>query len=553
MINYRFSKTQVILIIVALTILGGALRIYDNTENPPSLNIDEVSFGYNAYSILQTGRDEHGVFMPLSFKSVGDYKNPLPIYLLVPFISVFGLNEFSVRMPTAIIATLSIPLFFVFFQKLVGKRSVALVSTILLTLSPWHIYYARYAAENTIAMSLIIAATLLFLKFKDDKNIIIGLLSGLLFALSMYTYYAERLFVPLLVAILVILFRVEFKLRYTRLILFLTGFSIISLPMVISSIWGVDSARAQMTCICNDIEFTRNVLLSDTNQNSLYGMLQNNSLLFFYGIRKFLNYASPTFLFYNSLGMTVMGTYGLGVMYLFEMPLLTYGVLSLFKINSKVKVLVLSWLILGLFPAAVTLNEQHPGRTINILPMLIFLSGLGGVELIKVIKLKFSNQMRLSTYALLGGLIIWSFAQAFLIFRVHFPIERGEAFMEGTKQTVEYALEHNNQYSQIVFDPTRGLDGPYIVSIPHMYVLFYSKYDPAVYQKENKRKEDNIFGFDKYRFRSINWRADQNKTGVLFIGSPWSIPEKDLKPNELLKKVYLTNGQVAFLIVSPQP
>ena len=53
--------------------------------------------------------------------------------------------------------------------------------------------------------------------------------------------------------------------------------------------------------------------------------------------------------------------------------------------------------------------------------------------------------------------------------------------MEGTKEAVMYALDHKKDYKEIVFDPYRGIEAPYVVSIPYMYLLFYSKYDPSTY------------------------------------------------------------------------
>jgi len=44
-----------------VVVLGGAfLRLYKIDSNPPALNWDEVSHGYNAFSILRTGADEWG-------------------------------------------------------------------------------------------------------------------------------------------------------------------------------------------------------------------------------------------------------------------------------------------------------------------------------------------------------------------------------------------------------------------------------------------------------------------------------------------------------------
>src|SRR3990167_3514972 len=89
--------------------LAFVLRFYHLNLTPPSLYWDEVSLGYNAYSILKTTRDEHGKLLPLTnFAAFGDYKPPGYIYAAVPAIAVFGLNEFSVRFPSDFFGVLTV-------------------------------------------------------------------------------------------------------------------------------------------------------------------------------------------------------------------------------------------------------------------------------------------------------------------------------------------------------------------------------------------------------------------------------------------------------------
>lgn len=84
------------------------IRILFISKIPLSINWDEATFGYNAFSILHTLRDEYGVLLPLQFKSVGDYKAPMYVYTLVPSIAIFGLNEFSVRLIPALFGSFAI-------------------------------------------------------------------------------------------------------------------------------------------------------------------------------------------------------------------------------------------------------------------------------------------------------------------------------------------------------------------------------------------------------------------------------------------------------------
>lgn len=540
----------IFVIILVLTILGGFLRFYGIAKNPVSLSIDEVAFGYNAYSILRTSRDEYGKFLPLSFKSTGDYKNPVPVYLMVPSIALFGLNEFGIRFPTALIATLSIPFFFFLFRGITGSLLITLIATLMLTVSPWHIYYSRYVSDHLIAGSLVMMGVLCFLKMLKTGRLFWSVGCAVFFVLSMYTYYAERLFVPLFVLVLLFLNRENLRKRLKQIIVFIFICVIVAFPLILSIFYGPDMARAQLTWFGNDVEFVRNVAVKPLANIPVLG--SDTLLLFFFGVRKYLNYFDPGFLFYSGLNMTSGGSYGLGVLYIFEIPFLILGVLAILKKRIVNKGLIVVWILIGLIPASLTNNEQHPGRTFIILPMLVLVSAIGFFEFLVLIKSNFNKRLQNIIFVVFSGFIIWNLFQAFSIFSVHFPRQRGENFMEGTKDTVEYALVNKNKYKEIVFDPYRGIEAPYIVSIPHMYILFYSKYDPAIYQQENKTRPDGSFGFDKFTIRRIDWRVDRNKKEILFIGSPWSLPLEDIKKKDILEKIYLSGGQLAFLIVSPK-
>ena len=84
----NFIKRYWLLIIVL--IVAATLRFWNLGTNPPGLTPDEAALGYNAYSILKTGRDEFGKSFPIIFKSFGDYKPGLYVYLDVPFVAALG-------------------------------------------------------------------------------------------------------------------------------------------------------------------------------------------------------------------------------------------------------------------------------------------------------------------------------------------------------------------------------------------------------------------------------------------------------------------------------
>lgn len=101
-------KKRIILLLSGIIFLAIILRIPALDKFPPSLYSDEISQGYNAYSVLLTGHDEYGKYFPVSFRSFGDWKPPLQTYIMIPTIWMFGLNAWGVRLPSAIVGILTV-------------------------------------------------------------------------------------------------------------------------------------------------------------------------------------------------------------------------------------------------------------------------------------------------------------------------------------------------------------------------------------------------------------------------------------------------------------
>src|SRR3990167_1928038 len=143
----------------AILILAFILRFYKLGQIPLSLDWDENSNAYNAYSILKTGRDEYGNFLPLTNRSFDDYKPPLYMYLEVPVIALIGLTPLAARLPSAVFGFLTVPVIYFLTKKLFEKsnvsaqwsvvksESIALLTMLMLAISPWHLQFSRVGFE----------------------------------------------------------------------------------------------------------------------------------------------------------------------------------------------------------------------------------------------------------------------------------------------------------------------------------------------------------------------------------------------------------------------
>jgi len=139
-LKLRLIKDNYLLIILILIlILALFLRIYKLDEIPNGLFADEAATGYDAYSILKTGNDLHGNFLPLLMNHHNiDKVESMYTYSTVPFVSIFDLSIFSVRILAAIIGTLTILTTYLFTKELFNKK-IGLISALLLAIAFYQI------------------------------------------------------------------------------------------------------------------------------------------------------------------------------------------------------------------------------------------------------------------------------------------------------------------------------------------------------------------------------------------------------------------------------
>ena len=122
---------------------GAVAAVWALDQSPPSLDPDEVSIGYNAWSLARTGRDEYGHTPPLTFRAFGEYKRLAYIYAAVPGLALLGPTPHAVRLPAAVFGALSVPLLYGVAVLLLRSWRAGLCGALLLAVSPWHLQFTR--------------------------------------------------------------------------------------------------------------------------------------------------------------------------------------------------------------------------------------------------------------------------------------------------------------------------------------------------------------------------------------------------------------------------
>lgn len=546
------QKYAVWILLALITILGFSFRIYRITEVPPSLNWDEVSIGYNAYSILKTGRDEWGVKFPVFFKSYGEYKLPVQIYGSIPGIAVFGLNELGVRITPVVYGTMTILVIFFLGRVLLGN-AVGLVSAFLIAISPWHLQLTRASFESSFALFWFCLG--LWLLIKGFEKGIWWVWAVIPLSISIYTYNAERVFVPIFLVFLMLIFAKQ--ILRSKKYFFLAGilFMLLMIPMVPFIASGQSSARYKLVSIADDPGLVLRINESRGN-STLPGVLPtliHNKPVYITKtfLTNYLSHFSPQFLFLEGAPHKQHHVQGIGELYLFQAPFMLIGIYLVFKKREKYRWVVAGWVLLAFIPVSVTNDSiPHALRTLVAIPTYQFFSAYGLVVFYFWLKSKGFKIFTLST-AIFGLVVVFSLYTYLYNYHVVYPMQYSRDWQYGYKQIVDYIKNNQDKYDLIVF--TRS------IGEPHMFTLFYTQYDPYKFQTDPNlvRFETHdwirVLNFDKYYFPDLTDKGTRYEDiiekypdkKILFISKPIDFP--DDRPRVFTIK--LLNGNENFDIV----
>ncbi len=489
--------------LLAIIVLALFLRFYKIDKNPPSLNVDEVSNGYNAYSILKTARDEYGNFMPLTFRTFGDYNLPLSVYTLVPTIGLFGLNELGVRLPSAFFGTLTVLLTYLLSRELFKEKKIALIASFLLAISPWHLHFSRYDHEANFMVFFVLLGFVTFLY--SQKKYYYLIISVISFGLALNTYHGAKIWVPLFLLAILFWFRLEILKLKKKLLWPIIILIIATLPIIFNF---------------------KNSLI----RGQSVGVIGKPKALETF-VSGYLSQYSPDFLFINGDRIGRHSVPGIGELYVFELPLVILGIIFLIRQKNRSSKFILTWLLISGIPPATATPTPHALRGLNIIPIWSIIASCG---LYSFLSSKISTNFKKAAMLALILVATYNFATYLHLYWVHYPKEKALDWGEGYKQMVQSVDKIKGSYTTVAISSYYGL--------PYIYTLFYSAYDPYTYQQEKGSRN----GFGKFEFFGASW-AKTKPGKALLVTPPWQS-----HPPEVLKEIYSINGDLRFTISQTQ-
>jgi 4-amino-4-deoxy-L-arabinose transferase-like glycosyltransferase len=502
---------------------------------PAGLTNDEAGVGWDAYSILYTGKDQWNQFLPMHFIAFGDYPAPLLRYITIPSISAFGLNAFATRFPSALFGLFSVGVIFLLARKLFNEK-VGVLTALLMAVSPWAVGLSRVTIEPNVAMCIFMLGLLFY--FAGLKSIRFLYLSAFTFALVLYTYSAYVLFLPL-VAIVLLAWNFEHvKKNLKAYLISVLLFTVILIPNFLtkSTTASVRFSQVGITAninsigLINNLNDQRGACQKSYNQN-ICKIVDNKVVLFASSfVKNYTAHFSVSLLYNNGTATQFSILPERGLEYVFELAFLLFGLNRIVRHKDRKGYLLIALLLLSPIPDSLT-GDGHYGRASLMLPFLLLIEGLGVLNILEILSRISFAYVRKSVYLLLSlsmlaaVLIFWINYTTY--FKNYYSIYSQYGYEDLMKKVYSYKDSYDRIYISRHINDTKQ----------YVYYLFYNRYDPKKFQ--NKTGVSYSYGADGWA--SIN-RVDNiyfvptlpsvksdplfAKEKVLMISSPLDLPKQ---------------------------
>lgn len=534
------APLQLQLIILALIILvAAALRFYKLAEVPHGMTWDEAAIAYNGWSVTTTGRDEWLKKLPISFRSFGDYKAPLAIYIVGAFTRVFGLSLLAVRLPFALSGVAAVMgmmlltklLWQLWIKKgtakvfpILDSNTAALLAGTLMAVSPWHVHFSRIGFESGMALNFLlwgVSAVVWLIAYSSSMTTkwqrlfcgAVGLFGAISLASSLYTYHSSKIVTPLVLAALAVFFLKPLLKSWKNVVVWGVLLGLLLVPLAVDSLFGNGADRFQQSTVFR-LGLSPLELLSTL-------------------IQHFLAHFTPAYLVHGQTETLRHGDGQFGVLYLTEFFLVVVALLgSVYQWMKKKSAMAslplftfsLLWVLIGVVPAVIGVDVPHSNRMLLALPGFLWLALLGWDWIAQNFKDGLVAPAILGITLLLQIFLVSSYLNNYYTV---FAKTSSDAFVDGYTEAVQYAVQYEPDVDQILFTST--YQQPYIYTLIGRGTNTYQYHNGALI---------------KYLFTDTINNGDIFRPKTLIIATP-----EQVDPRAGTHLVFGSDGNVKFVIV----
>lgn len=505
------------LLLLLLVAIFFVSRLYKIEQIPTSLYWDEASIGYNAYSVLQTGKDEWGEFLPIHFKAFGEYK--LPVYIYSVAISEFflGMNNVAVRFPAVLFSFGSLLLIYFITQKLTRSKKIALVSAFLFLIAPWFFIFSKTGYEATAGMFFFLAGIYFFLLY--EKSLFFFVSSSACFLLALYSYNSFRVLFPFL-GVLLVLYLLRKSPRVIK-----RGWMIILFSLIIFL----------LGCIPIINLYRSDDGLKRFSDVGIYQFGDSRSQAIGHFFEQYIKHFNPQFLFLEGDTNLRSHTGGVGELYWLQIIFILFGLWIVIRKPTAERLFIVGLLIISPIPAALTREAPHALRAVFMVVPFTIISAIGIYYL----------SQRAKYNSLLLGFIVCVFGFMSLVYYWRFltvyPQLSATSWQYEYNTLFSHYSEHFSEYDHVLVSDKYAQ--------PYIFYVFNQTIDPALFQtkkvlNEKPRIETSVVkSLGTITFSDIN--LEDAPKGRLII---FAHPEEKIDQIPSIETVWNPDKTVAFYV-----
>lgn len=427
--------------VVLLLVIGFAVRCICLGSLPGGLNQDEASAGYDAWALLHYGIDRCGNSWPVLLEAWGSGQNVLYSLMAMPFIALFGLKVWVLRLPAALFGCVTLVVFWRLARSVRGA-GFGLTALMTLAVCPWHIMASRWALESNLLPGMLLAG--IYFADRSRKNEWALVPSAVFFGLSLYAYGTAFFFLPPFLCAAVILLRR--RLRPKSFITSLAVFFVIAFPISLCqlvNLLGLGGFTVLGVTIPG-LTRARQTMTSVFGGGGLAAMGENLKTLW-----SILSAGSDGFS-YNAIRPW-------GLIYVFGLPLAAAGLyFSLCARRSRPEERLMRWALYCALAASVLISGNINRLNMLWLPTVYFMAvGLHCV---------------LRAVGVFAVPAVTAAAVCFALFLGSYSVEMRSSgyYFPGLGEAIEFAEQ---QQPESVYITTQ-------VNAPYIFALFYTQTDP---------------------------------------------------------------------------
>ncbi|MDE6167823.1 MAG: glycosyltransferase family 39 protein, partial [Acetatifactor sp.] len=184
---------------------GSLVRLLFLGEQPMGLHQDEAYSAYNSWAVMNYGIDSFGYTRPVYYTVWGSGMSVLYSYLTMPFFALFGISTITIRLPQAIMGSISIIVVYGLGKEMFHSGWMGTFFAFLMAINPWHIHQSRFGLDCNLAVPMLLLAMYFFCRYLNGKKKSFWG-AAIFWGLTLYSYVLTWLVIPLiLLASLIIL------------------------------------------------------------------------------------------------------------------------------------------------------------------------------------------------------------------------------------------------------------------------------------------------------------------------------------------------------------